>query len=192
MDTTSATPMTIVETATRQLDHHGAQEQPIRTTRGAPTTMKSITTTGLIRTLNTTVNPCPDNLGGTVYLELEITLININVKASTLSPQLHSTRGNHNLSLDTALALTTRPYDLPQTLTSHQSKALQPSQPSGQPPHSGLSLQPPRPKPLQSTQQPWIPVQQPPAFQALSGVPTTLQLLIHNRQSLPKPPTTKS
>ena len=69
MDTTSAIPMTTVEIETSQADPHGFKEQPIRTTRGAPTTMKNITTTGLILTLNTTVNPCPDNLGGTVYLE---------------------------------------------------------------------------------------------------------------------------
>ena len=94
MDTTLAIPMTTAETETSQADPHGAQEQPIRTTRGAPTTTKSITTTGSTLTLNTTVNPYPDNLGGLVYSELDITLININVTAFTLSPQLHSPREN--------------------------------------------------------------------------------------------------
>ena len=92
MDTTSATQTTTAETETSQADLLGAQEQLIRTTRGDPTTMKSITTTGSTLILNITANPYPDNLGGSVYLELNITLIIINVTASTLSPQLHSPR----------------------------------------------------------------------------------------------------
>ena len=93
MDTTSATQMITAETEISQADLHGAQEQLIKTTKEDPTTMKNITTTGSTLTLNTTANPYPDNLGGSVYLELNITLININVTASALSPQLHSPRG---------------------------------------------------------------------------------------------------
>ena len=169
MDTTSATPMTTVETETRQADLHGAQEQPIRTTRGAPTTMKNITTTGLILTLNTTVNPYPDNLGGTVYLELDITLNNpnTNVKTSTLPPQIHFPRGiqltqteqahatplhlpdpcphHHNQSSGKARVLLTRQSDSHLIPISHAKETLR----SGQMQPNGLQQKQQRLLPMQ-------------------------------------------
>ena len=69
MGTISAIPMTTVGIVRNLEVPPGSQEQLIKTTKADPTTMQSSTTTGLIPTLNTTVKPYPDNLGGTVYLE---------------------------------------------------------------------------------------------------------------------------